>query len=354
LGNFVVQYSSQHVTKKRLAVKKDENAMVPVIQQFNPHTFNFNKINPEEVIADVRMYELGPLSWLWKTKKSRLRDVTARVMINISPLAPAHCVVAVRPKNCLPQILTRDSLELGLAMLKDSRRSDIKVLFNSLGAYASQNHLHMHIVYLKGLGFPEDRLALEHAASEESSTSSSTSSSSTTTGENGEEKKRNLRLSSSLIRVDRYPVRSFRFSEISHNGNRDHDGDSVGASGDDHCSQDGSGYFALASRVHSFVRKLQEQNIAHNVLMAKSADDGNLCDVYVIPRQNQCKNNTVVLGEPLKFAVVEVCGLVLARSDEQMDNLTETHIRTEMARNVCLPPDDLERVTAFAVRKKKR
>jgi len=67
--------------------------------------------------------------------------------------------------------------------------------------------------------------------------------------------------------------------------------------------------------------------------------------VYIIPRQNQVRNASAVLhGLPLKFAALEICGLVLARSAGQFKDLTAGHINKEMATNVSLGGTDLEDV----------
>jgi len=133
-------YSPARSAAKRMStidgVKEGKSPQV--VSTWNPKEFNFTKAAPEECFASL---EGEP------------------VLINVSPLMEGHCIVVPRIKECLPQVLTKEALLLGLRWAQLSKRSDFRVLFNSLGAYASVNHLHLHGGYF-GAIFPTGSLPL--------------------------------------------------------------------------------------------------------------------------------------------------------------------------------------------------
>jgi hypothetical protein len=74
------------------------------------------------------------------------------VLVNVSPLTPGHFLLLPSADGAtLPQLLTPSALRLALGVARASRRHDLRLLFNSLGAWASVNHLHLHGVYLRGV-----------------------------------------------------------------------------------------------------------------------------------------------------------------------------------------------------------
>ncbi len=162
--------------------------------------------------------------------------------------------------------------------MQASSRTDIRVMFNSLGAYASQNHLHLHVLYLEGIGFcrvrqhrhcdgtdKDIRLPVEIAGSSQIKSK----------GKN----KNNSRSNHNFEYVDQYPIKSFRFPFNSIQGMR--------TSNIEH-----------AAGVWLLIEILQFENIAHNVVIAHDA-------IHVIPRKNQIKNTVV------KFAVIEAAGIFI-------------------------------------------
>jgi len=118
---------------------------------------------------------------------------------------------------------------------------------------------------------------------------------------------------------------------------------------------DGSGLEGLLTRAHALIKLLQESNVAHNVLISPKShpkpypsDPGpgsSPVAVYIIPRKNQAFNNSAVCeGVPLKFAALELCGIILARSHKQFQTLRAVDIERELSCNVCLDSKKLEHV----------
>ncbi|XP_061139954.1 GDP-D-glucose phosphorylase 1 [Syngnathus typhle] len=134
---FVAQLNIKRGLKRR---KPQE--ILSIQQDFNAELFNFNKVNPDEIIFEMikgseEGHEIGPQSC--KTV----------VLVNVSPLEFGHCLFVPDPTRCFPQILTRFAVEVGIESVLLSSDPSFRVGFNSLGAFASVNHLHLHGYYLK-------------------------------------------------------------------------------------------------------------------------------------------------------------------------------------------------------------
>uniref|UniRef100_A0A8C3RZ67 GDP-D-glucose phosphorylase 1 n=1 Tax=Chelydra serpentina TaxID=8475 RepID=A0A8C3RZ67_CHESE len=108
-----------------------------VRQKFDPQQFHFNKIKPGEILFHM-------------VRESKLPGTPdcILVVINVSPLEFGHVLLIPDPALCLPQILTPELLQFGLESVLLSAHPGFRVGFNSLGAFASVNHLHLHGFYL--------------------------------------------------------------------------------------------------------------------------------------------------------------------------------------------------------------
>ncbi|XP_062819594.1 GDP-D-glucose phosphorylase 1 [Anolis carolinensis] len=102
-------------------------------QAFDPQRFNFTRIRPEEVLFALR-------------REGSAEEVL--VVINVSPLENGHVLLVPDPGCELPQVLTPEALLCGLEAVLLSTQPGFRVGFNSLGACASVNHLHLHGYYL--------------------------------------------------------------------------------------------------------------------------------------------------------------------------------------------------------------
>lgn len=129
---FVAQLNIARGTERR---KPQE--ILSIQQGFNPQQFNFNKINPDEVILEME-----------KDAPGGAEACRMLVLINVSPLEFGHCLLVPDPTLCLPQVLTKFAIQAGIESLFLSSDPGFRVGFNSLGALASVNHLHLHGYYL--------------------------------------------------------------------------------------------------------------------------------------------------------------------------------------------------------------
>lgn len=135
---YVAQLNVQRGTERR---KPQE--ILSIQQEFNAKQFNFNKINPEEIIFEMIKDTEGG------NKKEQLREPSRMVvLVNVSPLEFGHCLFVPDPSGCFPQVLTRFAIQVGIESVLLSSDPGFRVGFNSLGAFASVNHLHIHGYYL--------------------------------------------------------------------------------------------------------------------------------------------------------------------------------------------------------------
>lgn len=135
---YVSQLNIQRATEKR---KPQE--ILSIQQEFNAKQFNFNKINPEEILFEMTKNSAGG------SEKGRLHQPgRIVVLVNVSPLGLGHCLFVPDPSLCLPQVLTRFAIQAGIEFVLLSADPGFHVGFNSLGALASVNHLHLHGYYL--------------------------------------------------------------------------------------------------------------------------------------------------------------------------------------------------------------
>uniref|UniRef100_A0AAQ4PBQ4 GDP-D-glucose phosphorylase 1 n=1 Tax=Gasterosteus aculeatus aculeatus TaxID=481459 RepID=A0AAQ4PBQ4_GASAC len=103
--------------------------ILSIQQEFNGEQFNFNKINPEEILFEMMKEVEGG------SEKG--------------PLEFGHCLLVPDPSRCLPQVVTSFAIRVGIESVLLSSDLGFRVGFNSLGAFASVNHLHLHGYYLE-------------------------------------------------------------------------------------------------------------------------------------------------------------------------------------------------------------
>ncbi|XP_039987951.1 GDP-D-glucose phosphorylase 1 isoform X2 [Xiphias gladius] len=138
---YVAQLNIQRGVERR---KPQE--ILSIQQDFDARQFNFNRINPEEIIFEmIKDTERGTAFHGNGPVHQPCRMV---VLVNVSPLEFGHCLFVPNPSCCLPQVLTRSAIQVGIESVLLSSDPGFRVGFNSLGAFASVNHLHLHGYYL--------------------------------------------------------------------------------------------------------------------------------------------------------------------------------------------------------------
>ncbi|KAJ9457568.1 GDP-L-galactose phosphorylase 2 [Diplonema papillatum] len=135
------KYSGDHWKAKRGGCHAP--AWVDVVGPFDAAAFNFNQIAPAEVLfpvaADGRIAPPGG---------ECASEPAALLIVNASPMFLGHSLLVPARSRNFPQVLRADALGLAAAFIARSRRADARLCYNSLGAFASVNHLHFHYLCL--------------------------------------------------------------------------------------------------------------------------------------------------------------------------------------------------------------
>ncbi|XP_028406385.1 GDP-D-glucose phosphorylase 1-like [Dendronephthya gigantea] len=127
--NFVAQLNEKRFTQRRAP-----QSITSLKQPYNSEKFNFTKIPKKEVL----------LSLCGRKDESLGGNI---VVINVSPLEYGNILFVPDVDGQFPQVLTERAIRLSLEMVLLSGKRDFRVGFNSLCAFASVNHLHLHAFY---------------------------------------------------------------------------------------------------------------------------------------------------------------------------------------------------------------
>ncbi|KAK3586856.1 hypothetical protein CHS0354_034894 [Potamilus streckersoni] len=145
---------------KRAQERRKPAEITHVNQPFNPAGFNFTKIQPNEILFKIvksgakRSHNQANGYWQeGDSSKSKVQDL---MIINASPLEYGHVLIVPDVDAMKPQILTQHGLRLAIDVMLLSRHRGFRVGFNSLCAFASVNHQHIHAYYV------ETELMVEH------------------------------------------------------------------------------------------------------------------------------------------------------------------------------------------------
>ncbi|KAL9427774.1 hypothetical protein AB3S75_029872 [Citrus x aurantiifolia] len=132
---FIAQLNEgRHLKKRPTEFRIDQ-----VLQPFDENKFNFTKIGQEEM--------------LFRLDDSKSPSVVA---INVSPIEYGHVLLIPRVLDCLPQRIDHESFLLALYVAKEAADPFFRLGYNSLGAFATINHLHFQAYYLP-LPFPVEK-----------------------------------------------------------------------------------------------------------------------------------------------------------------------------------------------------
>lgn len=263
-----------------------------VRQPFDPEQFNFNKIQPGEVLFRLRQ-EPG-LSGV-------LQQEDILVVINISPLEWGHVLLVPEPAQGLPQRLLPGVLRAGLEAVLLSAHPGFRVGFNSLGGLASVNHLHLHGYYL------DHRLPVEGAPS------------------------KTLDPGGHLHLLQALPAPGFLF----------------------YTSGPGPDLEALVSRVCRATDYLTDHEIAHNLFVTRGAPPGKtspssaLMGVRVILWARKSSFG-IKEGEAFNVALCELAGHLPVKTSQDFSGLTEA-AALALIQDCLLPPAQAEEIQAALV-----
>merc|ERR1711990_804041 len=111
--------------------KRPRPAFESVSLPFDDSKFNFNKIKPEEILFALDSFNPN-------------RGTEVLALVNISPINFCHNLYIIDPKDNHPQRLNNTTCRVAYDLVRLSNQPGFRTMFNSLQAWASVNHCHIH------------------------------------------------------------------------------------------------------------------------------------------------------------------------------------------------------------------
>lgn len=283
----------------------------------------------------------GVISGDSSRSKDKQQFAQALAGANAAPAAwAAACEVAVQLG--LPDPTPEVSTGSGAKNTQAAPELSARLGFNSHGAFASVNHLHLHIMYAEHLGGDSgirngggggDSLSNEQQQQEQRKQIGFPV-------EHAAVARRLRHARGVAVDLLAWPVPCFSFSAA------------VDASSSDGSGGNGNGAdSAVAAAAGALVEQLATEQIPYNVLFVpgthqQEGNDGRTRSiglrVIVFPRQPQeCFDPHV---EGFNAAVCEVSGLLVAFSSDAYEKLNESSVTSSLGARVGLPDTELDRI----------
>jgi GDP-L-galactose phosphorylase len=169
---FVAQLNEgRHLKKRPTEFRVDR-----VLQPFDAAKFNFTKVGQEEVLFQFENGG-GDDSYFLKSAPITVADCAPNVVainvhpgpepiylipnlcildantyfaiLQVSPIEYGHVLLIPRVLDHLPQRIDRESFLLALHMAAEAASPYFRLGYNSLGAFATINHLHFQVLYFR-------------------------------------------------------------------------------------------------------------------------------------------------------------------------------------------------------------
>ncbi|XP_058095110.1 GDP-L-galactose phosphorylase 2-like [Magnolia sinica] len=148
---FIAQLNEgRHLKKRPTEFRVDK-----VLQPFDESKFNFTKVGQEEVLFRFEESSDAKAQY-FKTASIHASSSPNVVAINVSPIEYGHVLLIPRVLECLPQRIDPESFLLALHMAAEAGNPYFRLGYNSLGAFATINHLHFQ-AYFMAMPFPIEK-----------------------------------------------------------------------------------------------------------------------------------------------------------------------------------------------------
>ncbi|XP_054798922.1 GDP-L-galactose phosphorylase 2 [Prosopis cineraria] len=265
---FIAQLNEgRHLKKRPTEFRVDK-----VLQPFDENKFNFTKVGQEEVLFQFEASDDGKIQF-FSNAPVDMENSPNLVAINVSPIEYGHVLLIPRIFECLPQRIDRDSFLIALHMAAEAGNPYFRLGYNSLGAFATINHLHFQAYYL-AVTFPIEKAPTKNI-----------------TRSNGGVK---------ISELQNYPVRGLVFE----GGNTLED---------------------LANTVSDACICLQENNIPYNVLISDCGRQIFLVPQCYAEKQALGEVNAELLDTQVNPAVWEISGHMVLKRKKDYDEASEAN-----------------------------
>lgn len=117
--------------------------VLQVVQPFDAKKFNFNKAYMKEVLFQ---FDTNAVLDTVIDEDALVTKSPHLVMINVSPIEYGHVLLVPSVLNNLPQLVTSETMLLAIKFTAAVNNPYFRVGYNSLGAYATINHLHFQVM----------------------------------------------------------------------------------------------------------------------------------------------------------------------------------------------------------------
>nr|GMC97049.1 GDP-L-galactose phosphorylase 2-like [Ipomoea batatas] len=149
---FIAQLNEgRHLKKRPTEFRIDQ-----VLQPFDENKFNFTKIGQEEVLFRFEPSNDCKSHYLPSGLVDARSGSPTVLAINVSPIEYGHVLLIPRVLDCLPQRIDHDSFFVAMHLAKEAADPFFRLGYNSLGAFATINHLHFQAYYLQ-VPFPVEK-----------------------------------------------------------------------------------------------------------------------------------------------------------------------------------------------------
>ncbi|XP_028071793.1 GDP-L-galactose phosphorylase 1-like isoform X2 [Camellia sinensis] len=157
---FIAQLNEgRHLKKRPTKFRVDK-----VLQPFDGNKFNFTKVGQEEVLFQFEASDEDNETQFFPNAPIDVENSPSVVAINVSPIEYGHVLLIPWILECLPQRIDKVSFLLALYMAAEAGNPYFRLGYNSLGAFATINHLHfqeiMHDPQVAADGFTYEGDAL--------------------------------------------------------------------------------------------------------------------------------------------------------------------------------------------------
>ncbi|KAF5950186.1 hypothetical protein HYC85_012179 [Camellia sinensis] len=141
---------------RHLKMRPTEFRVDKVLQPFDGNKFNFTKVGQEEVLFQFEASDEDNETQFFPNAPIDVENSPSVVAINVSPIEYGHVLLIPWILECLPQRIDRVSFLLALYMAAEAGNPYFRLGYNSLGAFATINHLHFQAYYL-AVPFPIEK-----------------------------------------------------------------------------------------------------------------------------------------------------------------------------------------------------
>lgn len=123
---------------ERTTLRRSPQNITSLLPEYDETKFNFNRVHADEILFECVDH-----------MRHGSKQLTLSVLINNSPLTPYHCLLCPNLLENRPQVLTKEAILSACDILFGFADQKYHIGFNSPGAFASVNHLHLHLLYIE-------------------------------------------------------------------------------------------------------------------------------------------------------------------------------------------------------------